>query len=32
MADKVEKTDEEWRQELTEEQYAVLREEATERA
>ena len=32
MATKVEKTDEQWRQELTPEQYAVLREQDTERA
>ena len=31
MADKVEKTDEEWRKELTPEQYRILREKATER-
>ena len=31
MADKVVKTDEEWRRELTPEQYRVLREKATER-
>ena len=31
MSDKVEKTDEEWRQELTPEQYRVLREKGTER-
>ncbi len=32
MPDKVEKTDEQWRKELTEEQYRVLREKGTERA
>jgi peptide-methionine (R)-S-oxide reductase len=32
MADKVAKTDEEWRRELTPEQYRVLREKGTERA
>lgn len=32
MADKIEKTDEQWRRELTPEQYAVLRQAATERA
>lgn len=32
MADKVNKSDEEWRQELTPEQYRVLREKGTERA
>lgn len=30
MAERVQKTDEEWRQELTPEQYRVLREKATE--
>lgn len=32
MANKLEKTDAEWRAELTEEQYQVLRQAATERA
>lgn len=32
MGAKVEKTDEEWRRELTPEQYAILREKGTERA
>jgi len=32
MSDKITKTDEEWKKELTPEQYAVLREKATERA
>ena len=32
MADKLAKTDEEWRRELTPEQYRVLREKGTERA
>ncbi len=31
MTDKVQKTDQEWREELTPEQYAVLRQHATER-
>jgi peptide-methionine (R)-S-oxide reductase len=31
MTDKIEKTDAEWREELTPEQYAVLRQQATER-
>ena len=31
MKDKVEKTDEEWRKELTPEQYHVMREKGTER-
>lgn len=31
MPDKIKKTDEEWRQELTEEQYRVAREKGTER-
>lgn len=32
MADKIEKTDEEWKAELTDEQYRVLRKHGTERA
>lgn len=32
MVDKVERTDAQWREQLTDEQYAVLRKEATERA
>jgi peptide-methionine (R)-S-oxide reductase len=32
MSDEVEKTDEEWRRELTPEQYRVLRQKGTERA
>ena len=32
MANKVDKTDEQWRQELTQEQYEVLRQKGTERA
>lgn len=32
MKDKVEKTDEEWKKELTEEEYYILREAGTERA
>jgi peptide-methionine (R)-S-oxide reductase len=32
MTDKITKSDEEWRRELTEEQYRVLREAGTERA
>ena len=32
MIEKVQKTDEEWRKELTPEQYRVMREEGTERA
>ena len=32
MADKIHKTDEEWRRELTPEQYHILREKGTERA
>ena len=32
MSDKVVKTDEEWRRELTPEQYRILREKGTERA
>ena len=31
MAEKIKKTDEEWRKELTPEQYQVLREKGTER-
>lgn len=31
MTDKIEKTDAEWREELTPQQYAVLRQQATER-
>jgi len=32
MADKIKKTEEEWRQQLTPEQYHILREKGTERA
>jgi len=32
MSDKIEKTDEEWRQQLTDEQFRVTRKKATERA
>ena len=32
MPDKIQKTDEEWRRELTPEQYRILREKGTERA
>jgi peptide-methionine (R)-S-oxide reductase len=32
MAEKIDKTDEEWRRELTPEQYRILREKGTERA
>ena len=32
MSDKVNKTDAEWRQQLTEEQYQVARKQGTERA
>ena len=32
MSDKIEKSDEEWRKELTPDEYRVLREAATERA
>jgi len=32
MADKIEKSDQEWRQELTDEQYYVIRHKGTERA
>ncbi len=32
MPDKIHKTDEEWRRELTPEQYHILREKGTERS
>jgi peptide-methionine (R)-S-oxide reductase len=32
MSDKIEKTDEEWRKELTPEQYRIARKKGTERA
>ncbi|MGB0583997.1 MAG: peptide-methionine (R)-S-oxide reductase, partial [Candidatus Puniceispirillaceae bacterium] len=32
MSDKINKTDEEWREQLTEEQYHVTRKHGTERA